>query len=205
MNTDKKFRVLITGNCGFIGSHLQEKMERDGYEVLGLDNQKWSTRSMHNTVIGDVRDARSVDFLVSQVDEVYHLAAIINVDYANDHSHETIEVNVGGTVNILEACKKYKKRLIFASTSEVYGSCQTDKISENHPLDAQSIYAASKVSADRLCKAYFDTFSVDVRILRNFNTFGKWQRPDSYGGVIAIFVNRALHGKSPPLFFHSHQ
>jgi len=191
---------LITGNEGFIGSHLQEQMEKDGWEVIGLDNGRWSTRKMRNTVEGDIRDKKMVDFLVSQVDEIYACAAQINIDYGNEHIQETYDINVNGTLNLLEACRKYGKPMILASTSEVYGSSQMDKMSELHSLDAQSIYAASKLSADRLAKAYHDTFGTDVKILRNFNTFGKWQRFDSYGGVIAIFVDRALRGKPPVIF-----
>jgi len=167
---------------------------------MGLDNMLWSTRKMKNTVVGDIRDEKLVDFLVQQSDEVYHLAAQINVDYGNEHPQETVDINIKGTTNILEACRKYNKRMIFASTSEVYGSSQTEQISETHQLDAQSIYAASKVGGDRLCKSYADTYDLDVRILRNFNTFGPWQRFDSYGGVISIFTNRALLGKPPVIF-----
>lgn len=195
-----KLRALITGAAGFIGSHLQTKMENDGWEVIGLDNLRWSTRNLHNLVIGDILDERLVDLLVSQVDEVYHLAAQINVDYGNEHPKETLDINTTGTLHLLEACKRYKKRLIYASTSEVYGSAQTDAIAENHPTDVQSVYAATKLGAERLCKAYHNTYGVDVRILRNFNTFGTWQRFDSYGGVIAIFVDRALRGKSPLIY-----
>ena len=193
-------KILVTGGAGFIGSHLMEFLEDKGYEIIGLDNLQWSTRRMKNMVIGDIRDKELVDFLVSKVDEVQHLAAQINVDYGNEHPHETFEINVGGTLNILESCRKHGKRLIYASSSEIYGSAQTDKINEEHPLDAQSVYAASKLAADRLCKAYSDTYGVDVRILRNFNTFGNYQRLDSYGGVIAIFVDRALHNKPPIIY-----
>lgn len=195
-----KPRALVTGAAGFIGSHLVTKLERDGWEVVGLDNLRWSTRNPHNLVIGDVRDKKLVDFLVSQSDEVFHLAAQINVDYGNEHPEETLDINIQGTRTILDACKTHKKKIIFASTSEVYGSAQTESISETHPLDAQGIYAASKVGADRLCKAYHDAFDVDVRILRNFNTFGPHQRFDSYGGVIAIFVDRALRGLPPVIY-----
>lgn len=188
-------KVLITGAVGFIGSHLMEKMSAEGYETIGLDSFRWYTRHMRNTVIGDIRNKRLVEGLVKRVDEVYHLAAQINVDYGNKHPQETIDINVSGTLNVLEACRKYNKRLIYASSSEVYGTAQKEKISENHPTDAQSVYAASKLAAERLCKAYTDTFSVDARILRSFNTFGNFQRFDSYGGVIAIFVDRALHHK----------
>ena len=197
-------RALLSGNCGFIGSHLQEYLTLKGYEVIGLDSRRWSTRPMDG-VIDDIRNVKLIDFLVSQVDEVYHLAAQINVDYGNEHPIETEDINIRGTLNILEACKKYGKRLIFASSSEVYGSAQTDKISETHQLDAQSVYAATKVAGDRLCKAYADTFNVDARILRNFNTFGTYQRCDSYGGVIAIFVERALHNKPPIIYGNGEQ
>lgn len=196
----RKPRVLITGAAGFIGSHMAEKMTKDGWEVVGLDNLKWYSRIPRNTVVGDVRDTQLVDNLVSIVDEVRHLAAQINVDYGNEHPQETVDININGTINVLEACKKHKKPLIFASTSEVYGTAQTASISEVHPLDASSVYAASKVGADRLCKAYRDAFGLDVKILRNFNTFGHFQRRDSYGGVIAIFVERALHNQPPIIY-----
>lgn len=193
-------KILCTGNEGFIGSHLQEKLEEEGHEVIGLDNGRWMTRKMNNTVVGDIRDRKLVDSLVENCDEVYHLAAQINVDYGNEHPKETVDINIVGTLNLLEACKKYNKKMIFASSSEVYGTARKKSITETHQLDAQSVYAASKVGADRLCKAYADTFGVDVRILRNFNTFGPYQRCDSYGGVIAIFVERALHNKPPIIF-----
>lgn len=114
-------RVLLTGCDGFIGSHLYLYLKDKGYEVLGIDNRVWSTRPVGD-IIGDVRDKRLIDFLVSQVDEVYHLAAQINVDYGNEHPEETIDININGTLNVLEACRKYGKPMIFASTSEVYGS-----------------------------------------------------------------------------------
>jgi len=193
-------KILITGSNGFIGSHLQELLVSEGNDVVGLDNQRWYTRKMPNTIIGDIREKTLVENLVKSVDVVYHLAAQINVDYGNKCPDETININVKGTLNVLEACVKYKKKLIFASSSEVYGTAQTDLISEEHPLDAQSVYAATKIMGDRLSKAYYDTYGLDVSILRNFNTFGLHQRNDSYGGVIAKFVDRALH-KKPPIIY----
>ena len=193
-------KCLITGNCGFLGSALQENLEMDGWEVTGLDNMKWSTRKMKNTVVGDVRNKQLVNGLVSGVDVVVHTAAQINVDYGNLNPDETININIKGTLNVLEACRKFKKKLVFASSSEIYGSAQTDKISEDHPLDAQSVYAATKVAGDRLCKSYKDTFDMDISILRNFNAFGFNQRCDSYGGVIAIFVSRVLRGEPPIVY-----
>lgn len=193
-------RALVTGAAGFLGSHLVEHLTKNGWDVIGLDNLKWSTRKVGDLTIGDVRTYEFVDRMVRDVDIVYHLAAQINVDYGNKHAKETSEINIKGTLNILEACRKHQKKLIFASSSEVYGTAQTEKISETHPTDCQSVYAATKLAGDRLCKAYRDTWGVDARILRSFNAFGRYQRPDSYGGVIAIFVQRALAGKPPVIF-----
>jgi len=160
---------------------------------------------MKNTIIGDVLDAELVDNLVKRVDVIFHLAAQINVDYGNLNPQETTEINTIGTLNVLEACRKYKRTLVYASSSEIYGSSQEQFMDESHPTDAQSVYAASKLAGDRLCKAYFETYGTDVRILRNFNTFGEYQRNDSYGGVIAIFTDLALKGKSPIIFGNGEQ
>lgn len=195
-------QILITGGAGFIGSHLAEKLASDGEVVVVLDNLKWSTREPNcsRVIRGDVLDKELVDELVSVADEVIHAAAQINVDYANEHPQETVDINVQGTVNLLAACRKHNKPMIFASSSEVYGSAQTAAIAEDHALDAQGVYAATKVAGDRLCKAYVDAYGMDVRILRSFNTFGPYQRRDSYGGVIAIFTDRALRGLPPIIF-----
>src|SRR3990167_10429668 len=132
---------------------------------------------------------------VRESDIVFLLAAQIHVDKSIENPQETIDINVNGTLNILEACRKYGKKLVFASSSEVYGTSQSEFMSETHPLDAQSPYAASKVAGDRLCKSYIDTYGMDISILRNFNTFGEYQNDGSYGGVIAIFTRQALAGE----------
>lgn len=195
-------RVLITGSNGFIGSHLMKKLEDEGWDVVGLDNNFHQSKAPEhkNTIVGDIRNKQLVDDLVKNVDVVYHLAAVIHVDYSIKYPEDTLDVNVGGTLNILEACRKYKKKLVFASTSEVYGSSQSDYMTEEHQLDAQSPYGASKVAGDRLCKSYIDTYGMNITILRNFNTFGEWQNDGSYGGVIAIFTRQALNGDDITIF-----
>jgi len=131
------------------------------------------------------------------------------VDKSIVNPEETYDTNVKGTLNVLEACRYHKKPLVFTSSSEVYGTAQTPKISEDHPLDGQSPYAASKTAGDRLCKAYQDTYGMDIKIIRNFNTFGPFQSSGdfmtprggaSYGAVIAIFTARVLRDL-PPLIF----
>lgn len=189
-------KILITGAAGFIGSHLYGKFNED-HHVIGIDNflHPCSNPLTKDVKYGDVRYYHDIDKLVEWCDVVFHLAAQINVDKGNSNPQETVDINITGTLNVLEAVKKYNKKMIFASSSEVYGTSQIEMMNEKHQLDAQSVYAASKVAGDRLCKAYFDTYGTKVAILRNFNTFGEYQADDSYGGVIAIFTRKALRGE----------
>ena len=186
--------ILVTGADGFIGSHLHNKLETLG-EVKGIDNYSHPSKAPNKSEYGDVRYYRDIEDYVKWADIVFHLAAQIHVDKSIKNPQETIDVNVGGTLNVLELCRKYKKKLVFASTSEVYGSSQEEFMDERHQLDAQSPYAASKVAGDRLCKSYIDTYGMDIAILRNFNTFGEYQNDGSYGGVIAIFTKQALNNE----------
>lgn len=189
-------RYLITGAAGFIGSHLYEKLKKEGHEVKGVDNWFHACNNpiVRNVFKVDVRNG-AMEGYVRWADVVFHLAAQIHVDYSIKYPKETLDINVNGTLNLLEMVKKYGKEMVLASSSEVYGTAQTEKISENHPLDCQSPYAASKVAAERLAYAYYKTYGTKVSILRNFNTFGPYQADNSYGGVIAIFSRKALRGE----------
>src|SRR3990167_2697872 len=189
--------IGILGAAGFIGHHLKKRLKSKGHQVIGIDNFQWSTVEDSEVENVDVRNKVEIDHLIQQVDVVCHLAAQISVDKSIANPQETIDINVNGTLNVLEACVRHKKKLVFASSSEVYGSSKTGFMSESHPLDAQSVYGASKIMGDRLCKAYYDTHDLDVSVLRSFNTFGPGQRFDSYGGAIAIFVDRVYRGYPP--------
>jgi len=195
-------KILITGSAGFIGSHLYAKLKNDGHEVVGIDNWFHACNHPITTEVkrGDILNIELIDGLVKWSDTVFHLAAQIHVDRSILYPYETAEINIIGTLNILEAVRKYNKQMVFASSSEIYGSSQEEFMNERHPLDAQSPYAASKVAGDRLCKSYNDTYKSKVAILRNFNTFGPYQADTSYGGVIAIFVKNALLGKPLNIF-----
>jgi UDP-glucose 4-epimerase len=194
---------LVTGAAGFIGSHLLERLKKDGHKVIGIDNYFHSCRDAEWCLKNNIQwaDVRSdIDDFVRPVDAVFHLAAQIHVDRSILNPKETVDININGTINVLDAVTKYKKKMVFASSSEIYGSSQDRLMDEKHQLDAQSPYAASKVAGDRMCKAYFDTYGTKVAILRNFNTFGPYQADDSYGGVIAIFTRRALTGQDIEIF-----
>lgn len=218
-------KVLITGAAGFIGGHLYKKLKDEGHEVIGIDDFSHASKNpiQSNVWILDITKPKtdfiarpdgynlslpsSIDYIdtcIKSVDIVYHLAAQIHVDKSIKEPKETCDINILGTLNILEACRKYDKMLVFASTSEVYGTSQTELMAETHPLDAQSPYGASKVAADRLCKSYIDTYGMRISILRNFNTFGPYQNDggegSSYGAVIGIFTRAALRNEPIRIF-----
>lgn len=201
-------KVFITGIQGFIGSHLANHLVAQGHDVKGIDNLFHPSSNLLGEGVfhyGDVRYLHDVEPYVQWADVVVHAAAQIHVDRSIEIPQETIDININGTLSVLESCRKYCKRMVFASTSEVYGSSQCEFMDENHPLDASSPYGASKIAGDRLCKAYYDVFGTDVRILRNFNTFGPYQNDTSYGGVIAIFTRKALAGEDLQIFGNGEQ
>jgi UDP-glucose 4-epimerase len=203
-------KILITGGAGFIGSHLCEKYTKEGHEVLCLDD--FSSGDLTNVrhlldcrnfklMKGDIRDFDLLERIMRDVDVVFHLAAQIHVDRSYVEPKLTYEVNVMGTQNILEVARINDiKRVIYASTSEVYGSAQYAPIDEKHPLNAPHPYGASKIAADRLCYAYTQTYGMDIAIPRLFNTFGPRQRDIGYGGVISIFTRRVLSNVSPIIY-----
>jgi len=195
-------RCLITGGAGFIGCHLTKGLREQGHIIVGIDNNFHPCKHplAGDTEYADVRYFADIEPFVKWADVVFHLAAQIHVDRSIRNPQETIDINVTGTSNVLEAARRHDKRVVFASSSEVYGTAQTDKISETHPLDGHSPYAASKAAGDRLCMAYYTTYGLQVSILRNFNVFGAYQGDNSYGGAIAIFTRRALC-KEPLLIY----
>lgn len=203
-------RILITGGAGFIGSFLCEKYTKEGHTVLCLDN--FLSGNLINVrhlldyrnfklIKGDVRDFDFLERIIHDVDVVLHLAAQIHVDRSYVEPRLTYEINVMGTQNVLEVARIYDvKKVIHASTSEVYGSAQYIPIDEKHPLDAPHPYGASKIAADRMCNAYVKTYGMDISIPRFFNIFGPRQRDIGYGGVISIFTRRVLNNIPPVIY-----
>jgi len=203
-------RILITGGAGFIGSHLCERYVKEGHTVICLDN--FMSGNLTNVrhlldyrnfklIKGDIRDFDLLEKIMRDVDVVFHLAAQIHVDRSYIEPKLTYEVNVMGTQNVLEVARMHDaKRVIHASTSEVYGSALHVPIDENHPLNAPHPYGASKIAADRMCYAYIQTYGMNISIMRFFNIFGPRQRDVGYGGVISIFTRRVLNN-TPPIIY----
>jgi UDP-glucose 4-epimerase len=203
-------RILITGGAGFIGSYLCEKYTKEGHTVLCLDNflsgNLLNVRHLldyrnFKLVKGDVRDFNRLERISRELDVIFHMAAQIHVDRSYVEPRLTYDINVMGTQNVLEVARIYDvKKVIHASTSEVYGSAQYVPIDEKHPLDAPHPYGASKIAADRMCNAYVKTYGMDISIPRFFNIFGPRQRDIAYGGVISIFTRRVLNN-IPPIIY----
>jgi UDP-glucose 4-epimerase len=200
-------RVLVTGADGFIGSHLVERLVRDGatvrafciYDSRGsagwLDTIPDEVRSCLDLRFGDIRDARFVEAAMADIEIVFHLAALIAIPYSYVAPQSFIDTNVTGTLHVLEAARRAGvERLIQTSTSEVYGTPETLPIRETHPLQAQSPYAASKVAADQLALAFHRSYGLPVTVLRPFNTYGPRQ---SERAVLPTMLRQLLDGHDP--------
>ena len=178
-------RVLVTGGEGFIGSHLTERLVREGAEVrvLALYNPfgryGWLDPEAHPDVEllpGDVRDAERVAGAVEGCDVVFHLAALIGIPYSYVAPESYVQVNVQGTINVATACHRHGVgRMVHTSTSETYGTAITAPISEAHPLQPQSPYSASKIGADNMALSFHHAFDLPVAVIRPFNVYGPRQ------------------------------
>ena len=179
-------KVLITGAGGFIGSHLAELCVEEGYSVKAFLRYNsrgfcgWLDESPYKGEIevefGDIRDYDAVRHALDGCSWVFHLAALIGIPYSYRSPVAYVKTNIEGTCNVLEAARKSgAENVIVTSTSETYGTAQTHRISEEHPLVAQSPYAASKVAADQLALSFYRSFDLPVRIVRPFNTYGPRQ------------------------------
>jgi NAD dependent epimerase/dehydratase len=195
-------RALVTGSAGFIGSHLVEELLRRGRRVRAfvrysssgragwLDDIPAEAAARLELFFGDIRDARAVRQAAEGCDRIYHLAALIGIPYSYLAPDSYVEVNVQGTLNVLNAARDLEiERTIVTSTSEVYGTALYTPIDEKHPLQAQSPYSATKIGADHLAVSYHRAFGLPVTIVRPFNTYGPRQ---SARAVIPTIMSQAL-------------
>jgi NAD dependent epimerase/dehydratase len=192
--------VLVTGGEGFIGSHLVERLIHEGAEVRTLVQYNafgrfgWLDPAVHGEVRvipGDVRDAGRVREAVDGCEVVFHLAALIGIPYSYVAPESYVQVNVEGTSNVALACRTTGvSRLVHTSTSETYGSAVRVPIDEDHPLQPQSPYSASKIGGDMMALSYWHAFELPVAVVRPFNTYGPRQ---STRAVIPTILTQ-LHG-----------
>ena len=200
MSDWKDRRVLVTGAGGFIGSHLAERLVKLGARTRSLiryssnGSRGWLDHSRLQSdmeiIAGDVCDPWRVYNALEGVEVVFHLAALIGIPYSYLAPHSYMKTNADGTLNVLEAARRLgTKRVLCTSTSEVYGSARYLPIDEDHPLQGQSPYSASKIAADKMTEAYYRSFGVPVTIVRPFNTYGPRQ---SLRAVIPTIIAQAL-------------
>jgi NAD dependent epimerase/dehydratase len=195
-------RVLVTGAGGFIGSHLTEELVRQGAQTRALVRYNsagawgWlddsSSKGSIEVVAGDITDRDMVKAAIKDVEVVFHLAALIAIPYSYQAPESYVRTNVLGTLNVLQAAQECGvARVVHTSTSEVYGTAQRVPIGEDHPLQGQSPYSASKIGADKIAESFHLAFGAPVAILRPFNTFGPRQ---SARAVIPTIIGQCLSG-----------
>jgi len=198
-------KILVTGADGFIGSHLVESLVRAGHEVRAfvyynsfnswgwLDEVATDVRGQFEVFAGDIRDPHGVRKAMTGIDTVMHLAALIAIPYSY-HSPDTyIDTNVKGTLNILQAARELgTEKVVHTSTSEVYGTARHVPINEDHPLQGQSPYSASKIGADQLALSFHFAFGTPVAVIRPFNTYGPRQ---SARAIIPTVITQLAQGQ----------
>mgnify|MGYP006438826261 FL=1 len=179
-------RVLVTGADGFIGSQLVEMLVKGGYKVKALSQYNsfnirvwvvditWQVKI--EVLTGDIRDPHYCKYITKDVDTIFHLAALIAIPYSYIAPDSYVDTNIKGTLNICQAARENGNiRVIHTSTSEVYGTAQYVPIDEEHPLQPQSPYSATKIAADAMAMSFYNSFELPVTIARPFNTYGPRQ------------------------------
>ena len=195
-------KILITGADGFIGSHLTELVHSEGHDVMALSQYNsfndWGwledidCQNEINIITGDIRDPFFCKEITKKVDVIFHLAALIGIPYSYQAPDSYIDTNVKGTLNICQAALENEvKRVLVTSTSEVYGTAKYVPIDEDHPLQPQSPYSASKIGADAVAMSFFNSFNLPLTIVRPFNTYGPRQ---SARAVIPTIITQIASG-----------
>ena len=203
-------RTLVTGGAGFIGSHLVDRLMKEGYEVIVLDDfsagkveniqHHLNSQSFH-LVKGDARNLEDVKKAVREVDVVFHLAAIVNVPLSIENPLLVNDVNIGGTLNLLEASlKKNVEHFIYISTCAVYGEARYLPINEEHLIMPLSPYGISKFTAEHYCKIFHQIHGLKTACLRFFNVYGPRQSEGPYSGVITQFISKLRQNKPPIIY-----
>jgi dTDP-glucose 4,6-dehydratase len=196
--------MLVTGADGFIGSHLTEELVRRGQSVRAfvfynsfnswgwLDHSESEIKKSLDVFAGDIRDPHGVREAMKGCDVVFHLAALISIPYSY-HSPDTyVDTNIKGTLNVVQAARELGvSKVIHTSTSEVYGTARFVPITEEHPLQGQSPYSASKIGADQIAMSFYNSFNTPVATVRPFNTYGPRQ---SARAVIPTVITQIANG-----------
>ena len=199
-------KILVTGGLGFIGRHLSKALCKKGHKIIIIDNCfRWQLKDVYRTglkenefefINGDICDEKLIKKFVKKIDLVIHLASISQVRTSLKFPDKCFDYNVIGTKNIVKYCSKYKKRLIFSSSREVYGTAKYLPVDLNHPLLPENPYGASKIIGESLIKAYANSFGLEYMILRLSNVYGF----DDKNRAVPIFTRKASLGENIEIF-----
>lgn len=199
-------KILVTGGAGFIGSHIVDKLIENGHDVVVVDDlSTGSMENVHKNAVLHTMDIRSEYigriFAMEKPDVIIHHAAQIDVQKSIKQPGVDADINIVGTVNILENCVKYGvKKIIYASSAAVYGTPQYLPVDEKHIVDPISYYGISKHTPEHYIKVYNLLYGLKYTILRYANVYGPRQDPKGEGGVVSIFTNRMLNDEQPTIF-----
>jgi len=197
-------KVLVTGGCGFIGSHTIDLLIKNGYDVLSIDLtlDKTKINGSAKYVKGNILSKKLFDiFKKFSPSIVFHFAAQTNLRSSIEDPKKDAKLNILGTINVLEACRKYNvKKIIYSSSAAVYGKPKYLPVDENHPTKPESPYGLSKLVGEMYIQLYNKLFGLDFTILRYSNVFGPRQNNRSDAGVISVFINKILKNESPIIF-----
>lgn len=200
-------KVMVTGGAGFVGSNLVCAIKAMGHDVVVVDNFSSGYRSNLEKITniqvveGDIRNGSLVAEAAKGCEIIYHLAASVGNKRSVDNPTEDADVNVMGTMMVLEAARKCGVRKIVASSSAgIFGELKTLPIKEDHPIDPDTPYGSSKLCMEKECLAYSKVYGLEAVCLRYFNVYGINQRYDAYGNVIPIFVKNVLSGAPITVF-----
>jgi UDP-glucose 4-epimerase len=200
-------QALVTGGAGFIGSNVVRLLIEEGHEVAVLDNLLSGYRRnldpfpQVDFIEGDIRNPETVARATEGVQVIFHLAASVGNTRSIEHPVEDSEINIIGTLRLLEAARHAGiEKIVYSSSAGIFGELKTLPIREDHPVEPDSPYGASKLAAEKLCLAYAKLYDLETICLRYFNVFGLNQRYDAYGNVIPIFAHRLVDGQPLIIF-----
>ena len=200
-------KALVTGGAGFIGSNVAKILVDEGHDTTVLDNL--SSGSLTNLaavknvrfVEGDIRADAAIEEAMRGADTVFHLAASVGNKRSIDFPLDDASINVIGTLHVLEAARRLGvRKVVFSSSAGIFGELKTLPIREDHPVDPDTPYGASKLAAEKACLAYAKLYPMECVCLRYFNVYGVNQRYDAYGNVIPIFAHRIFHDQPVTIF-----
>jgi UDP-glucose 4-epimerase len=200
-------KALVTGGAGFIGSNIVRRLVERGDAVAVLDNlssgyaENLTPFPGVRLVRGDIRDRAAIDAAMAGSEVVFHLAASVGNKRSIDFPVDDAQVNVMGTLEVLEGARRHGvRKVVYSSSAGIFGELKTLPIREDHPIEPDSPYGATKLCAEKECLAYHKLFGLEVICLRYFNVYGVNQRYDAYGNVIPIFAHRVLRGEPLTIF-----